>query len=165
MSTIEQEYAYKPRWTVILLGALGFGACAVVLGIKAHTNDRGVRLFRLIELPEQGATVLYWVLCVLAGGFVLAAALGSVRRMTRPQRIAFTATAILVPKSPWSSEEVAVNYATITRLSLTPGSGQRVLKVTHAHGQFTIAATLLPTRQAFEEVHELLEERTQQARQ
>ena len=39
---MERQYDYRPKWMVILLCGLFFGACALVLAGKANGNDRGL---------------------------------------------------------------------------------------------------------------------------
>src|SRR5215468_10632576 len=56
---IEREYAYKPRWTLIVFCGAFFGLVAVSLGAKAHGNDRGLILNHVIKLSPSVATPFY----------------------------------------------------------------------------------------------------------
>src|ERR1044072_8583305 len=105
MRYMEREYEYQPKWTVILACATFFGLCAAVLGNKARTNNRGLIISGMIELSVDGATTFYWVLCFFGVCFVLIACLLAVHRLTHRQRIVFTPTSLIVPKSRWSAEE------------------------------------------------------------
>jgi hypothetical protein len=156
MRNIECEYAYKPRWTLIVFCGVFFGLVAVILGAKAHGNNRGILLNRVIELSPSGATTFYWVLCSCSVGFVTIAAFLAYHRLTFRQRIAFGATALLVPASRWSSAEQQIGYRNIQTLSKAQVSGHRFLHVTHSGGTYVIAASMLPSKAAFEEVCELL---------
>ena len=156
MGGIEREYAYKPRWTLIVFCAVFFGLVAVSLGAKAHGNDRGVIINRVIKLSPSGATTFYWVLCACSVGFVAIVAFLACHRLIFPQRIAFGATALLVPVSRWSSAEQQIGYRDIQALSRAQVSGQRFLYVTHSGGTYVITASMLPSKASFEEVCELL---------
>src|SRR5258708_29914814 len=104
---MERQFDYRPKWTVIILCALFFGACALVLGAKANANDRGLIINGIIELSAGGATVFYWVLAALSIGFVVIAGFFAIVLLTIHQRITLTNTSITIPRSRWSSEEVS----------------------------------------------------------
>jgi hypothetical protein len=164
MSEGEREYTYKPRWTVILACAAFFGLAAGILGIKAWSNDRGLLINGIIELSADAATVFYWILCALGVGFVAVAVLLACHRLLYRQRIAFTATSLIVPKSRWSSEESIIEYNAVVGLAMEKVSGQQFLRIMHTKGKHTITASLLPSQADFEEVCALLAERVRIAR-
>jgi len=163
MSIVEREYEYKPKWALILLCSGFFGICAVVLGLKAFKNDRGLNISGILELSPENAKGFYWVLCWLSVGFVVAAGVLAVTRLWLRQRVAFTQSSILLPRSRWSSEEIVIDYEAITGLSTSAVAGQRFLHLRHRGGKQTITASLLPSKAAFEEVCELLTARVSQA--
>lgn len=164
MDDIEREYDYKPKWTLIVLCALFFGLAAVVLGVKAASNDRGVIINGIIELDPDGATIFYWVLCVCGVGFVAISAFLAYHRLTFHQRLAFGPAAVILPRSRWSAEDKVIAYRDISALSTARIYGQRFLYVTHAGGPSTIMASMLPSKAAFDEVCELLEDKVRAAR-
>ena len=144
----------------IVLCAIFFGACAAVLGNVAAANDRGHVINGIIVLSHNTASVFYWILSALSLGFVAISALMVVHRLTHHQRIALTRDAIILPTSRSSSEETAIRYDEITALSITEISGQRFLYVTRSDGtKFTITGSLLTTKEAFDELSELLQTR------
>ena len=161
MLNIERQYEYKPKWTTILLCAVFFGLCAVILGAKAQFNNRGLIINGIIELSVYGATVFYWVLCCLSVGFVLIAGVLTIHRLKHQQRIAFTPSSLIVPKSRWSQEEQSIEYRRIKSLSTSKISGQRFLYVTHAEGKHIIVASMLSSKATFDEVCELLAKKIQ----
>jgi hypothetical protein len=164
MGGVEREYTYKPRWTLIVFCAVFFALVAVILGAKAHGNDRGVILNRVIKLSPSWATTFYWVLCACSIGFVAIATFLAYHRLIYRQRIAFGPTALLVPASRWSSAEQQIGYRNIHALSRVRVSGQRFLYVTHSGGQYAITALMLPSKAAFEEVCALLAAKVQALR-
>ena len=149
---MERQYDYRPKWTIIVLCALFFGACALVLGAKAHENDRGLIINGIIELEPGGATIFYWVLAALSIGFVVAAGFLAIVRLTLHQRIGLTETCITIPRSRWSSEEVAVPFGEIVDLSTSQVSGQRFLNIVYNGGKFTLTASMLPRKEDFDEI-------------
>ncbi len=82
----------------------------------------------------------------------------AVFRLVRSQRILFTSTAIIVPRSRWSSAEIAIPYLAITDLSSSQANGQRLLRITYEGRKVSITSWFLPTNGHFEEVCYLLEE-------
>jgi hypothetical protein len=164
MGSIEREYTYKPRWTLIVSCAVFFGLVAVSLGVKAHGNNRGVILDRVIKLSPSGATTFYWMLCACSVGFVAIAAFLACHRLIFHQRIAFGPTALLVPASRWSSAEQQIGYRDMQALSRVQVSGQRFLYITHSGGQYAITASMLPSRAVFEEIYELLAAKVRELR-
>jgi hypothetical protein len=161
MRTVEspdnREYEYKPRWSVILLGVLFFGVLAVVFAALAHWK-RGIVRFGFTIIPPEAAEVFWWCFAAVSFGFIFYCVLLAILRLIRPQRIVFTPAAITLPKSRWSSAEIAVPYLAITDLSFSQANGQRLLRVTHAGGKITISSWFLPTDEQFEQVRHLLEE-------
>jgi hypothetical protein len=163
MEAVEREYEYRPKWTLIVFCAAFFGLGAVVLGAKAAGNDRGLIINRIIELETARATVFYWVLTACSAGFVASAAVLAYHRLAYRQRLAFRAAALTVPASRWSRREKEIVYREIKELRQTTISGQRFLHVTHDGGKYTITASMLPSRAAFEEVCELLAARVRES--
>jgi hypothetical protein len=162
VSNIEREFEYKPRWTTILACGAFFSLCAVVLGIKAANNGGGLLINGIIELGPAGATIFYWVLTAGSVGFVAAAVLIAYHRLMYRQRLAFSQSALIGPASRWSQQEREIAYRDICELSTVTVSGQRFLYITHLGGKYTISASLLPSKAAFEEICELLAEKVRE---
>ena len=161
MCPVEREYKYQPKWTIIVFCAIFFGAAAVFLGAKAAGNDRGLIINGVIKLGPIGATVFYWILAACSIGFVAASAFLAWQRLMYQQRLTFGPAALTVPKSRWSQDEKQIEYRDIQDLSTTTTSGQHFLIVTHADGKFTITASMLPSKTAFDEVCDLLAAKVQ----
>jgi hypothetical protein len=149
---VEREYAYRPKWTTIVLASLFFGAGALFFAAMAKDNDRGLIINGIIELSPGGARIFYWALAALSVGLVAAASTMAMVRLTLRQRIAVGTTCITVPRSRWSSEEIAVPFAEIIRLSTSDVSGQRFLKVVYRGGKFKLVASMLPSEGDFDEI-------------
>jgi hypothetical protein len=163
MSGDDREYDYKPKWTLIVCCAIFFGLGAVVLGSKAANNDRGLIINHVIELGPDNAMIFYWTLTACGIGFVAIAALLAYHRLAYQQRLAFGPAALIVPVSRWSRAEKEIAYRDIRELSRVTVNGQRFLYVMHLGGKHTIAASMLPSREAFEEICELLAARVRES--
>lgn len=149
---MDRHFDYRPRWTIILLCVLFFGAGAAFMGAKAAGNDRGLILNGILELSPAGATIFYWVISALCLAFVALAAVMAVVRLMIPQRITLSEKSITVPRSRWSSEEVVIPYATISECNLSEVSGQRFVKIVHPGGTVTLTASMLPRNEDFDEI-------------
>jgi hypothetical protein len=160
--TLEREY--RTKWTVIVSCAALFGLCAAVLGSVAASNDRGLVINGIIELGHEGATVFYWALAGLSGGFVVLAAFLAYHRITFRQRLVLDRSALTIPASRWSRQEKQIAFSRIHRLSETTVNGQRFLNVEHTGGKDTITASMLPSADAYEAVCELLAKRVRERR-
>lgn len=153
----DQEYEYKPPWSGILFGVLVFGAFSAI-GVFAARSNQGLVINGIARLSPQGAAVFWWVLTAISFGFVLVAILMACHRVIRSQRIVLTPTAIIVPKSRWSHEEIAIPYARIADIAESQAGKHRFLKILYFHGKIEIQASMLPTRMAYETIRETLKE-------
>ena len=72
--------------------------------------------------------------------------------------------ASLVPRSRWSADELAVPFGSISKIELYQIRHFRDLHVCHSGGLVTIRSYLLPSRAAFDEIHQFLRERVANAR-
>ena len=149
---MEREYDYRPGLAVVLLSGIFFAACALVLGARAYTNDRGLVINGIIELSPGSATVFYCVLTGFSVGFVAAAAVLAGTQLTLHQRIAYTETCLILPRSRWSAEEVTVPFSDILSYSAREIYGQRMLTIVYKGGKFTVGASMLPSTEAFDEI-------------
>jgi hypothetical protein len=133
--------------------------------------------------------LFYWVICGLCIGLAALVGARAVERLLLRRRVALTPTCLLLPKSLWSSVEVAIDYGAITGLCLSAGvyapwasrvaincqattglptskvSRARFLYVTHTGGRRRIAAAELPSQAAFEEICGLLAARVRASQQ
>jgi len=178
MVDIDREYEYGPKGWILLFCAVFFSVGAVVVGSAAASGT------------YTGWLVLFfWVLCALSIVEVALLVAQAVARLLLRQRVAFTPTSLLLPKSRWTSEEVVINYGAITglfvssadfaprmfrvaidcqtttELAARKGPRWRFLYLSHTGGERCIAAGWLPSQSAFDEVCELLMARVRLSQQ
>lgn len=160
MNTTERQYPYRPKWTTILFGGIFFGVAAVVLFVMASGNNRLVTFNRFIELSPQVAAILFGVLGTLSLCFVVLAGILAYTRLKFRQRIVVTDTALLIPRSRWSAEELRVPFHDIVSCEGHNVGRQRFLKINYGTGTFSLAETLLPKKSDFNEIRQEILMRT-----
>ena len=111
---IEHEYEYKAKWKDILLIAGFFGLCAIGFFFAAS---------------EQVLARRASILCAFSIGFVILDGFVLVHKLSVRQRIVFTQTHLLAPKSAWSSKEMAIGYKTITKHYTFDVGGEQTLVI------------------------------------
>ena len=116
----------------------------------------------VIELGPDDATIFYWVLTACSTGFVAISGLLAYHRIAFRQRLALGSAALIVPASRWSRAEKEIAYRDISGLSEEMIHGERFLRIMHTVGQYTITASMLPSKAVFAEVCGLLAERARE---
>ncbi len=152
----EREYPYRPSWSGIVITVALFGSGAIFFGMKASHNDKPLLIKGLIRLEPEAATLFLWTATAFSAAIFILAASQIYRRIVYRQRLVLGPTALKLPASVFSSEETEIPYRDIRDLSVVHSSGQRCVYVTHAGGKRRIAASLLPSTAAFDEICDLL---------
>ncbi|HWE37918.1 MAG TPA: hypothetical protein VG406_15215 [Isosphaeraceae bacterium] len=160
----EREYTYRPRWSIIALltGACVFGA-AVSRYAALHRDD--VVVFHVIKLRPPEATTVWWLSCGICVAVAALGVLVAVDRLAHRRRIVIGRSAVTVPSSRWSVDETTIPFGEIEGLITDEIEGQRSLTIVHCGGKNTIAALMLPTREAFDEVVTALSARVRDAKE
>ncbi|REJ68342.1 MAG: hypothetical protein DWQ31_08370 [Planctomycetota bacterium] len=90
----------------------------------------------------------------------------TIHRLTVYKRITVTDRAITLPTSRWLSGETAIALAEIESLSETDAYGQRFLYIyRYDRMRFTVAASLMPSNDAFDELRDLLRQALERGRE
>ena len=144
-----REYPYKPSALMMLLGALFFGVCGVVLFRSAQTNESGLTV-DFVTLGPSEATGFLWFLVAASIGFVLVALVGLYVSLTSQARIVLTATTLTVPRL-LSSRSIVIPLASITLLEHISVGRQRFVRVRHGGGKVDIAKSKFADTAAFED--------------
>ena len=110
-------------------------------------------------MSPAAATAAAWGMCAFSGLFVVLGVVAAVRRATLRQRLVLGDTAMTIPASPWSRAERTVAYKDIRWLGEHEIYRQRMLTVDHTGGSLTIAASMLPSGQAYDAIVERLRDR------
>lgn len=147
---------YKPNFLMLLFVIVFFSSCALILANVALNNDRGLVLNRIFEFSTQGAALFYWCLTGAAGIFVILGVIGVIFGLTSKNEIILTENKITAPKSGISKKLISINYSDIKDLSVQSVHKQKFLNIFHQGGKLTIPQSMLPNKQAFEELIALL---------
>lgn len=150
------EYPYKPKPWVMLAVAMFFAAAGAFIAMEALTNERGLVIQRLIRLSSQGATVFYWCLAAACLVFTVAGVAGFASGILGRRTLRLTGSEISAPRFGWSRAETVVRLAEITAIGVQSIQNQRFLNVDHRGGRLSICASFLPSKAAFEELHNAL---------
>lgn len=141
------------------LAALFFGCGAIFFAHVARSNNQALILDRIVVLTPWGATIFWWVLAAISIGFVLGAAVAMIHGITRTQRIVLTPRAIIVPRSRWSTAEIAIPYVCIMEVTETRAKNYRFLKIVHSDGKVEINGSMLATSADFDDLRSVLAQR------
>jgi hypothetical protein len=164
-SSIEQVYKYQLKrkgvaWVTILVSVL-----AIAFAYFASTNNRGIRFTRSgTTLATGEATIFLWGLFGLLVATTLFLAFLLFTSYRVQQRIAFTATEVIVPRAFWSSREKQIAYNDIQDISIRNEQHQRWLVIKHSGGKSNISGAMLENSEVFDEVVNLLANKARNAR-
>lgn len=164
-SSIEQVYKYQLKRKGVAWVTIFVGAIAIAIAYFASTNNRGIRFTNTgSTLSTNEATVFLWILSAAMVAIVLLCAALLVASYRVQQRIAFTDTEAIVPRSFWSSREKHIAYDDIQDISIRSENYQRWLVIKHSGGKSNISEAMLANAQVFDEVVNLLAHKVRNAR-
>jgi hypothetical protein len=133
------------------------GVLAIAFAYFASTNNRGIRFTNTgSTLSTDQATIFLWCLFALLVAITLFCASLLVASYRVKQRIAFTGTEVIVPRSFWSSREKHIAYADIQGILIRSENYQRWAVIKHSGGKSNISEAMLANAQVFDEVANLL---------
>lgn len=156
---IQQQYHYRPKWNTIVVCMGFFGACAVVLSLKAYHNDEELILRKLIHFSVNATTTFYWILAAAACAFVIASLGMTYLRFFHPKRITLTDDSIRLPAGVLNQREHHIPYTAITEIKEVEVINERFLYI-HADGnRYIISQSMLSKRIAFDSIKAALNER------
>lgn len=150
---------YKPNKILFLFVVAFFGACAGIMGNVAVTNDRGLILNGIFEFSPNSATIFYWIITGIALAFVTVGILALAKSVTTKREIVISETSLTSPKSGLSKINVTVSFSDITNVTLQTIQKTRILNIEYPGGKLSIPNSMLPNKQAFEELVSLLQTR------
>jgi len=87
--------------------------------------------------------------------------LGIFSALTSKNEIILTETGFIIPKRPTGNKTISVNYSDITHLTPISVHGQNMLKIEYGNGSLVIQQSILPSKQAYNEVIEIITTKTQ----
>lgn len=154
MNTV--RYPYKPKVVIFLFATVFFAGCALVLGNVAINNERGLILNRIFEFSAGAATVFYWCLTAASGLFIILGLMGLIFGLTSRKEIIITENGITAPKSGLSKKNISISFSDITNINIQSVQKQELLNIFYKDGKLTIPQSMLPNKQSFDELVNLL---------
>lgn len=159
------EYPYHPSIKMLVLAVIGFAAAGLFLAHTAETNDQGLIIDRVIELSPQNATIFYWVLASLAGGFVAIGLLAMAELSFASEKpvLRLTRDEVIIPPYLFRREPRNILYRDITSLSVRDVGRQQFLYIHHGdRKKAPINREWLPDKAAYAAVVGFIAEKVKQ---
>lgn len=146
------RYPYKPKLFLVIGCMLFFGVGSYFFGQIAIENDRGLILYRIIELSSTGATIFLWVMTAI---LALLSVLGVVflfKGIRSKNELILTDQYIQAPKSAISNKIVTVQFKNIKEITEQKVKKDLLLHIVHDGGKLTVVSCVLPKKEDFEHV-------------
>lgn len=144
------KYPYKMSWKNAVLAIVLFGAAFAVLTNLAMGNTQGLVINGIITLDPAGATIFFWSLAIASLIFVLMAVAGCIMSWTRPRFVEMTEEQILLPGNPFQGKVFPISYSDIIDLEEAVVSHQKLLYLHTHEKKHSLAAAMLPNKEAYE---------------
>lgn len=152
----EVKIPYKPKLLIILLSIVATAGLSVGMGFIARTNDQGLIINGIIELSVFGATLFYWFLAAGCAVLSVLSILAVIIGLNSSKEIVVSEHGIRAPKSGISKKIVTVNFKDISETKIQSVHKQHFLYIHHPGGRLTIAQSMLPDKQSFEKLTEIV---------
>jgi hypothetical protein len=155
----EQVYPYKQKRWFAPLVIVFFAAAAYVLYQAGESGQSGLLIGRFIELSPQEATYFHWALFAASLLFVLIGCYVLLLSLRKPRQVRLAPEVLVAPKGAASRRYVHIPYENIETLHVQQVHGQRFLHIHHLGGKLLLVQSLLPSKEAFDELCRSLAER------
>ena len=158
----EIRFAYKTKTALTIFIILILALISFIFSQVALNNEAGLG-YRSIELSVNGATIFYWFITGLFLIFTLFWLKGFIMGRSKNREIILDETSISAPKSGMSKKIINVKYSDITGSNVGEQSGHVMLNIFHSGKTLIIPQAMLPNKQSFDELTNLIQERTNSA--
>ena len=156
MSDTRLEFPYKANAWMMLAGIAFFAACAATMAYAALTNDRGLILNGIITFTPDGATRFYGAVAIVSVLFVLVALTALVASFTNPMFVLLTSHELCAPKHGFTRKVTKIPLQDIMEIGVQTIQRQRFMNVYHRGGKLSLAQSMLPNAEAFEQLYAAL---------
>jgi hypothetical protein len=156
MLVTPRKFPYNASYIEMGLCAAIASAAAYCLAQEAMTNDRGLTIDIIINLDAAGATNFYWILCACCAIGASFAVASMLMRSFRPKELAIDELGLTLPSGFMLVKTTRVNFNEITNLTETKIRRETFLYLHTASAKFTIMASLLPSKDDYEDIKQFL---------
>jgi hypothetical protein len=159
----EQVYPYRAKPGRLVWGILFFGALGLFMLHEASGNTRGLIINGIIRLSPGEATIFYYVVAAIGLAFVPLSLFALYIALTRKTVVVLGPSAITAPGGI-RKQERTITYGDIKSIQHRMVHRQEFVTITPRTGKtISIAATLLPSKDAFTQVRTELTARAKAA--
>ena len=159
----EIRFPYKPKIYILLPGIIVLIGCALWFGNAAMTNENElvITFFNqsLIKLSNEMASIFYLLVSIFFIMFAMYTIKALYLGVTVTKEIVITEREIIAPKNGISKTIISVKFNEIKDINIKSIQQQQFLYILYQGGKLTIPQSMLPNRQAFEELISLVSAR------
>ncbi len=155
----ELRFEYKPNAWLFLLVIILFSGMAWFFVSEALTNDRGLTINHLIRLSTFSATCLFWFFACFMVFLTIISALVLIVGLRSSNEIVLNDTHITAPKRGVSVKTISLRFDEIRDVQIQVMQKQKFLNIFHVGGKLTIVRSMMPTKEDFEVLTNLVIER------
>jgi len=134
------EYSYRYSAAKMIFGVVAFTGLAASMAYIAHTNDAGLRFYRLVTVPPGVATAIYWglaVACLVLAVLVAGSVASGISKATFHIRL--TPTEFSAPERGFfRKDNITVPMSQIRRIFLQTVHSARFLHVHTPQGKVVV---------------------------
>jgi hypothetical protein len=157
MLVTPRKYLYNASYLKMTLCGAVAAFAAFFFAHEAMTNDRGLSIDYIINFDVTGATIFFWVLCGVCAFGTVIAILAMIARLVSPKELEIDDNGITIPCGFMLSKTKRVEFLEITDLTETVVSRQTLLYLYTAAQKVCLTASLLPDKEAYEDIKEFLQ--------
>jgi hypothetical protein len=117
MSNTPQEFYYNISKTQLIVMVIIASALPFLLASIATDNQKGLRLFRIVTLSPNDATLFYWGMAILCAFAALATIFMVFTSLRHPKKVELYATHANLPKASMFGGQLSIPYDLITNIS------------------------------------------------
>ena len=142
MSNAPQEFNYNISKTQLIVMVIIVSALPFLLASIATENHKGLRLFRIVKLSPNDATLFYWGMATLCSFAAFATIFMVFNSLRHPKKVELYATHANLPKASMFGGQLNIPYESITNISRKKLSAtQEMVVITSAAGESRLVAS------------------------
>ncbi len=142
MSNAPQEFNYNISKTQLIISVIIVSALPFLLASVATSNQKGLRLFHIVTLSPNDATLFYWGMAILCAFAAFATMFMVFTSLRHPKQVELYATHANLPKASMFGGQLNIPYESITNISQKRLSAtQEMVVITSTVGESRLVAS------------------------
>lgn len=152
MPNTPQEFDYNISKTKLIVMVIIVSALPFLFASIATDNYKGLRLFRIVTLSPNDATLFYWGLVILCSFAALTTILMVLTSLRHPKRVELYATHANLPKASIFGGQLNIPYKSITNISQRKISAtQEMVVIKSTVGESRLIASYFKGMQGYQD--------------